>query len=322
MSSLRSLLFLFLGGMFFVANPLRAEVPPRPPTRSTNLDGLGSLFSGSRVTNPQAPAARTPVQTAHYDEPLSPPRLVHQASFGTPSLPSPPAGKLAGNLSDESYNESPEEWCVEENERRVQEEVDAFNAALDRSLSSNRLSRDFGDDGYEDDESSAGGWLNGIAKPNITPLLSIGGSLGIVLGAFFLLVILLRKVSPKGNLPLPKEAFECLGRYFLTQKHQLQVLRLGNRIVLVSVMPDGISTLAEITDPDETVAFLRLCRRLDNNSTTEIFRRTVASMSEEESHRPHHRPVVNRQREQRASSLDLYSDPDESLASILARGRR
>jgi hypothetical protein len=113
-----------------------------------------------------------------------------------------------------------------------------------------------------------------------------------------------------------------LGRYFLTQKHQLQVLRLGNRIVLVSVMPDKVSTLVEITDPDEAVAFLGLCRRLDKNSATEMFRKTIANMSEDELSRPYDRPVVtSRRKGQTAASLDLYSDPDESLASLLARGR-
>ena len=314
-----SFLFFFLVGIFWVANPLRAEVPPlpRPHAHNSQLNALGSLVSGSGVTHPQAPTTGTPIQTARYEEQVSehltPPNLIRQATFTTRPL------SAASTMSDESYDERPEVICVEENERRVQEAVDAYNVMLDRSLSSNRLPRDFGDD-YEDEESS-GGWLSGIAKPTITPLLSIGGSLCIVLGAFFLLAILLRKVSPQGNRPLPKEAFECLGRYFLTQKHQVQVLRLGNRIVLVSVMPDGVSTLAEITDPDETVAFLGLCRRLDANSASEVFRKTVASMSGEELHRPYNRPVVSRQREQRAASLDLYSDPDESLASMLSRGR-
>ena len=177
----------------------------------------------------------------------------------------------------------------------------------------------------EEEETKISGWTNKLTKPELTPLFSVGGSLFIVVAAFFLLAALLRKVSPKGNRPLPKEAFECLGRYFLTQKHQLQVLRMGSRIVLVSVMPDGISTLAEITDPDEAVSFLGLCRRLDKDSATEMFRKSVASMSEEELNRPppRTRPVVTSRRQGQATgSLDLYSDPDESLAAILARGRR
>ena len=319
---LRSFLFVLLVGTLLIANPLRAEtLPPLPRPNVQNvqnaeLNALGNLMSGSRgVAHPQSNSAETSIQTAHHEdrfETLSPPNIRQAAAsqeFFNPSRHS--------TFDDDDYYYDPmEEFCVEEEERRVREATEAYNAILDRGMFSSRGR------GEEDDEMSTGGWLDGIAKPNITPLLSIGGSLCIVLGAFFLLAVFLRKVSPQGNRPLPKEAFECLGRYYITQKQQLQVLRLGNRIVLVSVMPDSISTLAEITDPDETVAFLGLCRRLDTNSATEVFRKTVASMSEEELTRPHSRPAVSQQRSHRAASLDLYSDPEESLASMLSRGGR
>jgi len=309
-------LFVLLVGTLLMANPLRAETLPPLPRPSTNNDAhaLGNLFSGSRgVTHPQGNSAGTSIQTAHHDdrfETLSPPNIRQAAAsqeFFNPTR---------STFDDNDYYDPMEEFCVETEERRVREATEAYSAILDRGMFSSRGR------GEEDDETSTGGWLDGIAKPNISPLLSIGGSLCIVLGAFFLLAVFLRKVSPQGNRPLPKEAFECLGRYYITQKQQLQVLRLGNRIVLVSVMPDSISTLAEITDPDETVAFLGLCRRLDTNSATEVFRKTVASMSEEELTRPHSRPVVSQQRSHRAASLDLYSDPEESLASMLSRGGR
>jgi flagellar biogenesis protein FliO len=196
---------------------------------------------------------------------------------------------------------------------------DIHHELLDKSLSFKGKQK--GETGDEEDESAIGGWKNKLSA-QLTPLFSMGGSLFIVLAAFFLLAIVLRKVSPQANRPLPKEAFECLGRYSLTQKHHVQILRMGSRIVLVSVMPDGVSTLAEITDPDEAVSFLGLCRRLDNNSATEMFRKTIANMSEDELSRPHERPVVTARRKgQSGGSLDLHSDPDESLAAILARGR-
>jgi len=179
---------------------------------------------------------------------------------------------------------------------------------------------EFGD---EENKTETGGWKNPLSMPNFTPIISVGSTLLIVIAAFFILALFLRKVTPQSNRALPKDAFECLGRYYLTQKHQVQLLRLGSRIVLVSVMPDGVSTLAEIVDPDEAVSLLGLCRRLDSNSATEMFRKTVASMSEEELSRPSRRPVVATGRGRQSSgSLDLYSEPDESLAAILARGRQ
>ena len=324
-SLLRSLLFLplfpllFLGGLFFAA-PLYAEtlpMLPKPNAQGAGLERLQARFTNSGVTHPQAAVGSTSsVQTAEQKGQLPPPRPVRQASFETQPI------ATESRLTRESFFEGqPEgaEYDEEYGDEYGYEEEDepAFSATLDKPLFSRKSA---GEEFTGEDEGNIGGWTNKLAKPELTPLLSVGGSLLIVLAAFFLLAVLLRKISPQGNRPLPKEAFECIGRYFLTQKHQVQVLRMGNRIVLVSVMPDGVSTLAEITDPDEAVAFLGLCRRLDNNSATEMFRKSVASMSEEELNRPYDRPATTRQRERRGQ-LDLYSDPDESLASILARGR-
>ena len=316
---LRSLLFLALGMMLFYITPVGADelvsprplavanAPPLPPPLSerTQLESLRGRL-GSKTAEPQqsTPAIR---QGTQIPIEVAQPNSLSQASFASrpaSSSVSVPREEFTGEeLSENSYDK--------------EDKMDAPNEVLAKPLTSKKSAVE-----TVEGESKGGGWKNKLAKQGLTPVLSVAGSLLIVVAAFFLLAILFRKVSPRGNRLLPNEAFECLGRYFLTQKHQLQVLRLGNRVVLVSVMPDGVSTLAEITDPDEAVSFLGLCRRLDTDSATEMFRKTVAGMSEDELSRPYERPVVSRQRGQTASSLDLYSDPDESLASILARGRQ
>ena len=326
---LRSLQLLSLGSAFlFVISVFAEEPPPLPkrsnPSNSEEQAKLKSLFSNSRETYS---ADETSVQTAHHEErtfeQLTPPNPIRQsgvrhASFATRSSPATSASSKNPFLDGQSHMPEYDDGYGFDEEEEL-----AVNPILNRPLSSTKFSGEAGTDS-EESEADGGGWTNRLPKPALTPLLSVGGSLLIVLAAFFLLAILLRKVSPQGNRPLPKEAFECLGRYYMTQKHQLQVLRLGNRIVLVSVMPDEVSTLAEITDPEETVAFLGLCRRLDTNSATEMFRNTVASMSTNtsgEESRLHKYPVATQRKEHRGQ-LDIYSDPDESLASMLARGGR
>ena len=301
---LRSLSFSIF--LFLVADSLYAQsplpLPPRPSIENTQLKSLGTIFSGSPGTNPQINAE--PPYQANQISNIPPPSPLRQASF-------------ASSPMSASVSASPEEpQSLYDDEY---EDQNTYNPLLNKPLYSKRQTIE-DTMGMEGGKSDTGGWTQQLAKPEFTPFISVGGSLLIVIAAFLLLAVMFRKVAPQGNRPLPKEAFECLGRYFVTQKHQLQVLRLGSRIVLVSIMPDGVSTLAEITDPDEAVSFLGLCRRLDTNSATEIFRKTVASMSEDELNRPHNRPVVTTRRQ--TGSLDLYSDPDESLASLLARGRR
>ena len=324
---LRFLPFLFFGSLLLIADPLGAEGPPPlprpaaakallpPKTNNVQLEGLRVGFSGGKITDSKIGFIGTPalvqapqtVENSQTVEQLPSTTPISQATFTTIpvsqlSVEEPPTDTLPGTESNDSYIPPP-------------------NELLDKSLFTKKTVTE-GSEATEDEVPNAVGWGNKLVKPELAPVLSVGGSLLIVIAAFFLLAVLLRKVSPKGNRPLPKEAFECLGRYFLTQKHQLQVLRMGNRIVLVSVMPDSVSTLAEMTDPDETVAFLGLCRRLDENSATEMFRKTIANMSEDELSRPHDRPVITARRKgQQSAALDLYSDPDESLASILARGK-
>ena len=307
---LRSLLLLSFGISFLAAEPLHAQAPPLPaPPRpeSTALESLRDRFSNSSVTHPQPiPSAD---QGVHFPEQLQPPRsATQQASFMTSPIPSP---AVSEEWNREELSDDPHFGYFEENEV-----YDIHHAMLDRPLGGRPSS-------FGDDKPQASGWREKLAQPNFGPIISVGSTLLIVVAAFFILALFLRKVTPQSTRALPKEAFECLGRYYLTQKHQLQLLRMGNRIILVSVMPDGVSTLAEITDPDETVSLLGLCRRLDTNSATEMFRKTVAGISEDELSRSHQRPVVTTQRGRpSAAALDLYSEPEESLAAILARGRQ
>jgi len=333
----RSLLFLLLGGMLLTANPLRAQEPLLPPPSrakagteslpplprqnadNAQLKAVGAAFSNSRVGNQQIGFAGAPAQTAGQNvlhlEKLPQSNSINHASFSQPTASSMAPQSMT--LDEEVYDDAvPEESLEDEPE---------YNEILNKPLTSKKRAKE--NEETAEEEKASGGWTNKLAKPELTPVFSVVGSLLIVIAAFFLLVVLFRKVAPQVNRPLPKEAFECLGRHFLSQKQQLQVLRLGNRIVLVSVMAEGVTTLAEIADPDEVVAFLGHFRRLDSNSATEIFRRTVASLSDDELSQPPSRPVVARRKAAPAArpdraSFDVYSDPDESLASILARGRR
>ena len=88
-------------------------------------------------------------------------------------------------------------------------------------------------------------------------MISIAGSTGLVLGIFLLLVWIVRRKTPQAMVRLPGEAFEVLGRAPLNGRQQVQLLRCGNRLLLVSVTPSGAETLTEITDPVGSRSALR-----------------------------------------------------------------
>jgi flagellar biogenesis protein FliO len=95
----------------------------------------------------------------------------------------------------------------------------------------------------------------------LQPLTTVAGSLALVLAIFFLIVWLLRRASPQGSAALPPEAFEVLGRAALANRQQAQLLRCGNKLLLVSVGTGGTDTLTEITDPAEVDWLTDICRQ-------------------------------------------------------------
>jgi flagellar biogenesis protein FliO len=301
------------------AQPARLNMPkPAPPAEE--LQRVREGLNGSAAAKPkiafddelEQPRRVAPrINTAGTALPLPEPKRVMQTSLEVPEAEEPEA-----HIADNEPGAMPSENTANGN-------PDEYDPVLDKPLTKRDPKHD--PNNAEDKH----GFMGKLPKPSFSgsmaPVISVVGSLLIVLAAFFLVATLLKKVSPKGNRPLPKEAFEDLGRTFLTQKLQLHLLRLGNRLILVSVTPDGVSPITEVTDPDEVVSLLGLCRKLDLNSATEQFHRAVASFSEEELAAPPSKLAltVNRKRSQRSSSLvDLYSEPDESLAEILAKGGR
>lgn len=147
-------------------------------------------------------------------------------------------------------------------------------------------------------------------------VLSTLGSLCLVLAVFFGFVLLLRGTSGKAGQSLPKEAAEHLGRIPLTAKVQLHLLRIGNRLVLLSVTADGATTLTELTDADEVVQVLAACRRNDDKGSSAAFRQVLNGFL------PGGSGVGERSGEKRspAGLGDLYTPADDSLTSLLASG--
>lgn len=104
-------------------------------------------------------------------------------------------------------------------------------------------------------------------------------SLAIVLGLFFLVVWLARRALPRSATSLPSDVLELLGRSPLAGRHHLQLIRLGHRLLLVSVTAEGAKTLSEITDVDEVNHLVSLCRQHQPGSITGSFRQALEQLS-------------------------------------------
>jgi flagellar biogenesis protein FliO len=109
--------------------------------------------------------------------------------------------------------------------------------------------------------------------------LNVAGSLAAVLGLFFLLAWALRKTTPVACPLLPTEVVEVLGRAPLASRQQVHLIRLGRKLVLVSVTPAGVEALCEVTDAEEADRLAGLCRQGRPDSATATFRQVFHQLA-------------------------------------------
>lgn len=106
-------------------------------------------------------------------------------------------------------------------------------------------------------------------------------SLGLVLGLFFLLAWFARRGMPGAIPTLPKSVVEVLGRVPMGGRQQLQLMRVGNKLILLHLSLTGVETLTEIEDPAEIDRIAGLCSQGGANSSTRGFRDMLDQMGRE-----------------------------------------
>lgn len=120
--------------------------------------------------------------------------------------------------------------------------------------------------------STLGGWGS---------LPGVMASLGFVLGLFFLVAWLMRRGMP-GTIPtLSKSVVEVLGRVPMAGRQQMQLLRVGNKLILVHMSLTGVETLTEIDDPAEVDRIAGLCQQGQSHSSTRVFHDMLDQMGRE-----------------------------------------
>jgi flagellar protein FliO/FliZ len=106
-------------------------------------------------------------------------------------------------------------------------------------------------------------------------------ALAVVLGLFLLSAGLVRRGSKRSNGRLPDEVVSVLGRVPLAARQFAELIRVGNKLVLVSRTPGGAEPLAEITDPAEIDRIVGLCQQSSKKSSTADFDQVFRQLADE-----------------------------------------
>ena len=108
--------------------------------------------------------------------------------------------------------------------------------------------------------------------------------LAIVIGAFLIFAWALRRGGKNSNRrrgALPSEVVSVLGRAPLAARQFAELLRVGNKLVLVAMTPTGPTTITEVTDPVEVDRLVGMCQQFEPHSTTKAFEQVFQQFSSE-----------------------------------------
>lgn len=253
-----------------VANTAPAPVPAPNPTDAAPSP-YADLATPAPATPPATPLIHqlpgTPV--VHDDPALKQAKLEEPAAPATPAEVAPhepvPAAPLASAEAKplplgESFAPVPDE------SRRLAPRSPGFAAMAEQS------------------PSASGGLRDRLPTSfsRFGSLSTAGAGLAIVVGLFFICMWLLRRSSgAKPTGMLPNEAFAVLGRAPLTPQSFAQLLRVGNKLVLVAVSADGIQPLTEVIDPLEVDRLTGVCASGRGHGPAAEFQQVLAQLARE-----------------------------------------
>jgi flagellar biogenesis protein FliO len=105
-----------------------------------------------------------------------------------------------------------------------------------------------------------GGWQERVSRMfGGADIKRIIGGLAVVIGGYLGLVWLLKIINPAGSGAIPREALEVVGSAPLNSKQNLQLIRLGSKLMLMIHGPDGTQPIGEVSDPAEVEHLLAIC---------------------------------------------------------------
>ena len=116
---------------------------------------------------------------------------------------------------------------------------------------------------------------------SIMSIWTVVSGLAIVLGLFLLTAWLFKRSMPQAAAALPREVVETLGRTTIAPRQTVHLLRIGQKLLLVSISATGVETLTEITDPLEVDRLAGICNQSSPHSASSAFRHVFQQFSRE-----------------------------------------
>lgn len=107
---------------------------------------------------------------------------------------------------------------------------------------------------------------------------SIAASLLVVIGLFLAFAWVGKKNMKTGSGKLSKEIIQVLGKSQLSGKQQLELVRVGQKLLLLCVTQHSVETLTEITEPSEVERLLAIVRQDSPGSMTSTFQDVLSQM--------------------------------------------
>ena len=106
-------------------------------------------------------------------------------------------------------------------------------------------------------------------------------SLGLVLVLFLGVAWFVKRAQPQSHAMLPTGVVEVLGRVPISQKQQLQLVRMGPKLLLVSSTGSGMQTLGEISDPAHVEQMVAMCQANRAGGIAQSFRQVMGQFENE-----------------------------------------
>jgi len=118
-----------------------------------------------------------------------------------------------------------------------------------------------------------GGWgekIAGFFGGGDDRIKRVFGSLAVVIGGYLAFVWLMRKFNLSSNRGIPSEVIEVIGNAPFGPRKNLQLVRLGSKLLLLMSGPEGTHPVGEITDAEEVDYLISLCNGKATRATGSV----------------------------------------------------